>query len=151
MVCTGFALHMKGMDLFEQVKGITDQGMEKNLEKRRKMDNVMTVMRFAKDKLEEAILQVPDSFNTLVYLGKTEHWLALEGYAHLALTRRASQTLAERSQGDMVPNSLTRAHTLRRATNARHRLTAARYALAHTGRRGSDGPGSGRHRCRPAT
>jgi hypothetical protein len=104
----GFALHMKGMDIYAQVKGIVNQGMERNMEKRRKMDNVMTVMRFAKEKLEEAILQVPDSFNTLVYLAKTEHWLALEGHAHLAAMARSNQTVG------LTTGETVRTHFLRR-------------------------------------
>lgn len=99
---------MKGMDIYAQVKGIVNQGMERNMEKRRKMDNVMTVMRFAKEKLEEAILQVPDSFNTLVYLAKTEHWLALEGHAHLAAMARSSQTVG------LTTGETVRTHFLRR-------------------------------------
>jgi hypothetical protein len=103
---------MKGMDIYEQVKSIVDQGMERNMEKRRKMDNVMTVMRFAKEKLEEAILQVPDSYNTLVYLAKTEHWLALEGHAHLAAMARSNQTVG-RTTGEMVRTRFLRRAKLR--------------------------------------
>lgn len=105
------------MALYMQAKNSVEVGLEKNIEKRRKMDNVVTVMQFAKEKLEEAILQVPDSYHTLVYLGRTgttlililsiqlcaadshvsppiEHWLAREGHAHrMAMARSRASSL----------------------------------------------------------
>lgn len=69
------------MELYMQVKNSVGEGLEKSNERRRKMDNVITVMQFAKDKLEEAILQVPDSYNTLIYLGKTGALIVLDHWA----------------------------------------------------------------------
>ncbi len=66
---TGFALYLKGMKLFEQAMRAEAENFTN--EKQRKMDNALTVMQFAKEQLEQALLRIPDSYNTLLCLGKT--------------------------------------------------------------------------------
>jgi len=75
----GFALYLKALALEAEAK--KDKVAEGTESHTVLMEKMTRLMKFSKEKLEAALLSIPDSLQTLVYLGDVEHWLAVHyGY-----------------------------------------------------------------------
>lgn len=76
----GLALYLKALALEEAAKkNHVVKGTENYTVL---MDKMTRLMKFSKEKLEEALLSIPDSLQTLISLGDVEHWLALNYGEH---------------------------------------------------------------------